>query len=55
MFTKLEFTDQLIQDHLHQLSNAAQKPNESIINVPRDPKAFRDFVEKKNDFIAPYS
>lgn len=55
VFSKFEFTNELIKDHLLKLSDKSWKLDETLEHVPRDPKAYRDFVCRKEQFIAPYN
>jgi hypothetical protein len=45
----------LIKDHLKKLSNESWTVDETVKHVPRDPKAFRDFMSRNEQFKSPYS
>lgn len=55
VFSKFAFTNELIKDHLRKLADCPWKSDESLQHVPRDPKAYRDFVCRKEQFISPYN
>jgi len=47
VFSKFAFTNELIKDHLHKLSDKPWQSDDTLQHVPRDPKAYRDFVCRK--------
>ena len=55
VFTKFDLTSMLIKDHLKKLSNEPWTVDGTVKHVPRDPKAFRDFMSRNEQFKSPYS
>lgn len=54
ILAKLGFTDLLINDHLRQL-RSNRGDSKSVVHLPRDPAAFRAFIERQVPAVSPYS